>query len=60
MAQTCKILADKAGASHDSLAGPPPPRPNLQRYQAQFLALTYALRPELAAMLAALAFGGQA
>lgn len=58
MPQTCKTPADEAGASRDSLAGVSRPRFNLQCYQAQLLSLTSALRPELAAMLAALAFGG--
>lgn len=60
MAPKSKSPADKAGSSRDSLAGVSRAHLGWERYQAQFLALTYALCPELAAMLAALAFGGQA
>ncbi len=48
----------KAGASRDFLGGLSRGASNLENHQAQFLALAYAVRPELAVMLAAFAFGG--
>lgn len=60
MARTDKTPAVQAGASRDSLGGQSHSLHTLEAYQAQFLALSYAVRPEWAAMLAALAFGGQA
>lgn len=59
MARTSKTPAVEAGASRDSCGGWSLPFPSLETYQAQFLALSYAVRPEWAAMMAALAFGGQ-
>ena len=49
-----------AGASRDCFAGLSRALPSLDAYQAQWLALAHAVRPEWAAMLAALAFGGRA
>lgn len=49
-----------AGASRDCFAGLSRALPTLDAYQAQWLALAHAVRPEWAAMLAALAFGGRA
>lgn len=60
MLQKSKTPAGRAGASHDSFAGLSHPLPTLDAYGAQFLTLAHAVRPEWAAMLAALAFGGQA
>lgn len=58
MPQTSKTPAVQAGASRDGFAGASHPSSSLEAYRAQFLTLAYALRPEVAVMLAALAFGG--
>ncbi|MEP7223037.1 MAG: hypothetical protein ABI673_10295 [Novosphingobium sp.] len=58
MPQTNETPPDKGGASRDLLGGSSRAPCSLDAYQAQFLALAYAVRPELAVMLAALAFGG--
>jgi len=58
MPQTSKTPAGKAGASRDGLEGASHHCSNLGAYRTQFLTLAYALRPEVAAMLAAAAFGG--
>lgn len=50
--------ADKAGTTCDMLAGGSRFPFTLEGYQAQFLTAAYAVRPEMAAMVAALAFGG--
>jgi hypothetical protein len=55
-----KTPADKAGASRDSFAGLSLSLATLEAYRAQFLSIAYAMPPERAAMLAALAFGGAA
>jgi hypothetical protein len=57
MPQKCKTPAG-TGASRDSLAGLSRPCFSLQAYQAQILMAAHGVRPEWAAMLAALAFGG--
>lgn len=46
------------GASRDSLAGPSLPISTPLAIQAQFLIAAHHVRPELAAMIAAIAFGG--
>lgn len=48
----------KGGAMRDSFGGLSRDPFSLEGYQAQFLCLACAVRPEWAAMLAALAFGG--
>ncbi|MEO0032110.1 MAG: hypothetical protein RIS94_1868 [Pseudomonadota bacterium] len=48
------------GATRDKLAGVSRSLPTLNAYRAQTLILAHAVRPEWAAMLAGLAFGGQA
>ena len=58
MTQTSKTPADKAGASRDGLDGASHLSSNLDAYRVQFLTLAYAVRPEVAVMLAAIAFGG--
>ena len=60
MPQTCKTPAVEAGASRDSCGGRSQSFPSLDAYRAQILTLAYAVRPELAVMIAALAFGGGA
>lgn len=60
MPQTCKTPAVQAGASRDSCGGRPQSLPSLDAYRAQFLTAAYAVRPEVAVMVAALAFGGGA
>ena len=60
MPQTCKTPAVEAGASRDSCGGRSQFLPSLDAYRAQFLTVAYAVRPEMAAMIAALAFGGGA
>jgi hypothetical protein len=52
--------AMQGGASRVLLPGVSHSFLSLDAYQAQFLALAHAVRPELVAMLAALAFGGVA
>jgi len=60
MPWTSKTPAGGAGASRDLHGGRSHPLPTLDAYRAQFLTLAHAVRPELAAMLAALAFDGGA
>lgn len=60
MPPTCKTPADEAGASRDLLGGWSHPLPTPLSMQAQFLIGAHHVRPELAAMLASLAFGGPA
>ena len=60
MPRTCKTPPVEGGASRDSFAGLSHSLPNLEAYRAQWLAMACAVRPEWAAMLAALAFGGRA
>lgn len=60
MSPISKTPPDSGGASRDSLGGWSHPVPTLIAYQAQFLTIAHAVRPEWAAMLAALAFGGHA
>lgn len=57
MPQTCKTPADKAGASRDLLGGWSRNLPTSDALQAQFLIAAHHVRPELAVMVAALAFG---
>lgn len=52
--------ADRAGATRDLLGGWSRSLPTLQGYQAQILIAAHNVRPEMAAMIAALAFGGHA
>lgn len=59
MPPTSKTPPIEGGASRGQLGGWSHPVPTLGGYQAQFLMLAHAVRPELAAMLAGLAFGGQ-
>lgn len=58
MPPTCKTPADEAGASRDLLGGWSRNTPTPLAMQAQWLASVHHVRPELAAMLASLAFGG--
>lgn len=58
MPQTCKTPAVEAGASRDSCGGRSQPLSTLDAYRAQFLTAAFAVRPEMAVMVAALAFGG--
>lgn len=60
MPQACKTPAVGAGASRDSCGGRSQSLSSLDAYQAQFLTLAYSVRPEVASMVAALAFGGGA
>lgn len=60
MGPTCKTPAVEAGASRDSFGGRSQTLPTVQAYQVQFLTMAHAVRPEWAAMMAALAFGGGA
>lgn len=53
-----KTPAGKAGASCDLLGGWSHSLPTVDALQVQTLILAYAVRPEVAAMIAALAFGG--
>lgn len=59
MPQKCKTPAG-TGASRDSFAGLSLPLSTPLAIQAQFLIAAHHVRPELAAMVAALAFGGGA
>ena len=59
MPPKCKTPAG-TGASRDSFAGLSLPLSNSHVIQAQFLIAAHNVRPELAAMVAALAFGGGA
>lgn len=56
--QTPAGIAGQTGASGDSFAGVSLFPLNLDAHRAQFLMLAFAVRPEIAAMLAAAAFGG--
>lgn len=58
MPRRSKTPAGEAGASRDSCGGWSQALPTLETCQVQFLALTHSVRPELAVMVAALAFGG--
>jgi hypothetical protein len=58
MTQTSKTPAYQAGASRDGLECASHVFSNLEAYQAQFLTLAYAVRPEVVVILAVLAFGG--
>lgn len=60
MGRTSKTPAGKAGASRDHLGRWSHSLSTLDAYRAQFLCLTYGIRPEVAAMLAAVAFSGGA
>lgn len=60
MPQKSKTPAGKAGASRDQIGVWSHPNPTVAALQVQTLILAHAVRPELAAMVAALAFGGQA
>ena len=60
MLQASKTPADQTGASRVQLGSRTPPAFTLNAYRLQFLTSACAIRPELAAMLAALAFGGGA
>jgi len=53
-----KTPAGKAGASRDQIAVWSHSVPTVAALQVQTLILAYAVRPELAAMVAALAFAG--
>lgn len=59
MPQKSKTPAD-TGASRDSFAGLSLHLSNLGTIQSQFLIAAHHVRPEMAAMIAALAFGGGA
>lgn len=59
MPRICKTPAG-TGASRDSFAGLSHPLPTVLPMQAQFLIAAHHVRPELAVMLATLAFGGGA
>jgi len=58
MRQKCETPAGKAGASRNLLAGRFRYSLNSVAIQAQFLIAAHHVRPELAAMVAALALGG--
>ena len=58
MARKSKTPAVEAGASRDSSAGTSQSLPTLEAYQIQFLTCVHAVRPEVAAMLASVVFGG--
>ena len=61
MQQTSKTpagIAGQTGASGDSFAGVSHVSFSLEAHRAQFLMLACAVRPEIAAMLAAAVFGG--
>jgi hypothetical protein len=60
MPQTNETPADKAGASCESCGGQSHNAFNPPVIQVQFLIAGHAIRPEQAAMLAALIFGGAA
>lgn len=59
MPRKCKTPAG-TGASRDSFAGLSLPLSSPLAMQAQFLIAAHHVRPEMAAMIAALAFGGGA
>lgn len=58
MGGKCKTPAGKAGASRESLGGQSHSFSIALSAQAQFLIAAHHVRPELASMIAALAFGG--
>ena len=60
MARICKTppVGGKSGASRDQLAGWSRSNLTLSTFRAQHLIGSYAVRPEIAAIIAALAFGG--
>lgn len=58
MARTNETPAGKAGESRDMLGGWSLETLSPLPFQAQFLIVAHNVRPELASMLAALAFGG--
>lgn len=58
MPQTSKTPAVEAGASRDSCGRRSQSFYSLDAYRAQFLTAAYAVRPDMASMVAALAFGG--
>lgn len=60
MPHKCEGPADRAGPTRDLLGGWSRSLPTLRTYQAQILIAAHGVRPELAAMIAALAFGGAA
>ena len=60
MPPTSKTPAVQAGASRDSCGGRSHSLPTLDAYRAQFLTAAYAVRPDMAVTVAALAFGGGA
>lgn len=53
-----KAPTGQARASRESCGGWSQPLPTLDAYRVQFLTLAYAIQPDRAVMLAALAFGG--
>lgn len=57
MPLTSKTSPVQGEASRDQLPGCSHSRPTVDAYRAQFLILAFAVRPETAAMIAALAFG---
>lgn len=59
MRQKCETPAGEAGASRNLLPGRFRASLNPLAIQAQFLIAAHHVRPELAAMVAALAFGGR-
>ena len=58
MPQTSKTPPVQGGASRDQLGRCSHSLPTVDAYRTQFLILAHAVRPEMAAMVAALAFGG--
>lgn len=58
MPQKCETPPVQGGASRDKLAGGSRAPHTLEAFQAQILILKAGVRPEWAAMLAGLAFGG--
>jgi len=60
MPHKCKTPPVEGGASRDQLGGWSQSLPTSSGYQAQFLIAAHYVRPEVAAMVAALAFGGGA
>ncbi|MEZ5744356.1 MAG: hypothetical protein R3D89_11705 [Sphingomonadaceae bacterium] len=60
MNQICKTPAGEAGASRDHLGGWSRCLPTLAANPAQFLIAVHNVRPEMAAKIVALAFGGGA
>lgn len=60
MPHKSKTPAGKAGASRDLLGGWSHPLNSPSTHQTQFLIAAHHVRPEMVAMIAALAFGGGA